>query len=252
MGSIKGQDELMINLLPLFRGGSAKVSWSIFPNYPTFRHYLKVILDSPEFWVLFWNSVKITIFILLGQLFIGVPAAWGFAKYNFRGKKILFFVYIILMMMPFQVKMLPEYLVLDSFRLLNSHSGIILPAIFSTYPVFIMYQFFVTIPQEVIEAAKIDGANDAQILLKIGLHIGKGGIVSAMLLQFIEYWNLIEQPLVFLETKSLWPLSMYLPTMDKDHIGTTFVVSIIALIPLILLFFNAQEYLQKGISAMIN
>ena len=105
-------------------------------------HYVELLLDSPEFFVMFWNSVKLTAAILAGQLLVGTPAAWGFARYQFPGKKILFTIYIALMMMPFQVMMLSNYLVLDQMRLLDTMAGIILPAVFSTFPVFLMYRFF--------------------------------------------------------------------------------------------------------------
>ena len=91
---------------------------------------------------MFWNSVKITAGVLIGQLLVGIPAAWGFAKYDFPLKKFLFFLYLVLMMMPFQVTMLPSYLTLDRMRLIDTQWSVILPAVFSTVPVFIMYRFF--------------------------------------------------------------------------------------------------------------
>lgn len=251
-GSFKGADELAVNLGSIFGGGQGSASWKLIPQYPTIRHYLKIVIDSPEFWTLFWNSIKITSLILVGQFVVGFPAAWGFARYNFKGKRAIFLMYIILMMMPFQVKMLSEYLTLDYLRLLDTHWGIILPACYSTFPVFIMYQFFVMIPSEVIEAAKVEGANDWVILWKIGLPMGKTGVFAAILLNFIEYWNIIEQPLVFLKTKALWTLSMYLPAVNREHIGATLVVSMIALLPPILLFLSGQEHIQKGIATMMN
>ena len=138
-------------------------SWKLFPEYPTLKHYVEVLLDSPEFFVMFWNSVKITVGALAGGLLVGMPAAWGFAKFDFPGKNILFTLYIALMMMPFQVMLLGNYLVLDKIGLLDSLLGIIFPAVFSTFPIFIMYRFFKGIPLAFLEAARLDGAGELKL-----------------------------------------------------------------------------------------
>lgn len=251
VGSIKGADELLFNLGTMINGNSDSISWSVLPLYPTFRHYIKTVIDSPDFWVLFWNSMRIVGCIIVGQVLISIPCAWGFARYNFRWNKSIFKIYIILMLMPFQVKMVSEYFVLNYFKLINSQFSIILPAIFSTFPIFIMYQFFSSIPQEIIDSARLDGANDFWVFIKIGIPIGKAGIFSALILNFIECWNLIEQPLVYLKTKSLWPLSLFLPEFTSINIGQIFAVSVISMIPSLMLFFIGQEYFQKGLSKMM-
>ena len=94
------------------------------PSYPTLKSYIELLLDTPEFFVMFWNSVKIVFFSVAGQLLFGIPAAWGFARYKFPFKKILFTIYIVVMLMPFQVTMLSSYLVLDTMHLLDSHASI--------------------------------------------------------------------------------------------------------------------------------
>ena len=141
VGSLMGNLELQEMLRPVLERTSGYASWKLLPEYPTFRFYVEVLLDSPEFFVMFWNSVKITAGILVGQILVGVPAAWGFARFRFSGKNLLFTIYIALMMMPFQVMMLSNYLVLDKIGLMDTLSGIILPSVFSTFPVFIMYRF---------------------------------------------------------------------------------------------------------------
>ena len=113
-----------------------------FPMYPTLRAYVELLLDSPGYFVMFWNSIRVTAGILLGQILVGVPAAWAFARYDFPLKKPVFTVYITLMMMPFQVTMLSNYLVLDRLGLMDTLWAVILPGAFSTFPVFIMYRFF--------------------------------------------------------------------------------------------------------------
>ena len=112
VGSLMGKNELTDLLFPVLQeGAKGYASWKLFPEYPTLKHYVEVLLDSPEFFVMFWNSVKITAGALAGGLLVGMPAAWGFAKFDFPGKNILFTLYIALMMMPFQVMLLGNYLV---------------------------------------------------------------------------------------------------------------------------------------------
>lgn len=248
-GSLMGAQELKDNLGPVLTGTSGYIKWELLPLYPTLRHYVELLLDSPEVFVMFWNSVRMTLGILAGQLLVGVPAAWGFAKFRFPGKKLLYTIYIMLMMMPFQVLMLSEYLVLDKLQMVNSQWGIILPAAFSTFPVFIMYRFFESVPDAVIESAKLDGAGNIQVFLVIGLPLGSAGIVSSMVLGFLEYWNLIEQPLTFLKDKSLWPMSLFLPNIDLGQAGMAFVTSVMTLVPSIFVFLAGQDYLEQGIVA---
>ncbi len=248
VGSLMGKNELTELLRPVLESGNkGYASWKILPQYPTLKNYVEILLDSPEFFIMFWNSVKITSGALFGELLVGMPAAWGFAKYDFPGKKILFFLYITLMMMPFQVMLLGNYLVLDQFGLLDSLWGIILPAVFSTFPIFIMYRFFESIPLALLEAARIDGAGELRLFFMIALPLGSPGIISVIVLGFLEYWNLIEQPMVFLKTKQLWPLSLYLPAIDAEQAGKALAASMIALVPAVLVFFSGQDYLEQGI-----
>ena len=249
-GSFMGVDELTAYLRPvLSEKGKGFVSWGLLPSYPTLKSYIELLLDTPEFFVMFWNSVKIVFFSVAGQLLFGIPAAWGFARYKFPFKKILFTIYIVVMLMPFQVTMLSSYLVLDTMHLLDSHASIILPAIFSTFSVFIMYRFFCNIPESIIESARIDGASELVIFAKIGVPLGMPGIMSAVVLQFLEYWNLIEQPLTFLKDKAFWPLSIYLPNITLENADIAFTASAVTLIAAIIVFFAGQSYLEQGIAA---
>lgn len=228
-------------------GGFAK--WSLLPMYPTIKSYVEILLDEPEFFVLFWNSIKIVGGVIAGQLIIGVSAAWGFAKYEFPMRRIIFSMYIVFMMLPFQVIMLSEYLVLNELNLLNTLWSIILPGIFSTFSVFIIYNFFKGIPEAIMESARIDGANEFQVFIYIGVPLAMPGIAAAMILQFLEYWNVIEQPMIFLKEQHLWPLSLYLPNIRLDNAGIAFASSIIALIPAFLVFYAGRINLEKGIAA---
>lgn len=249
VGSLMGTDELNHYLGAVLGKADGFASWELLPTYPTFKAYVQLLLDSPEFFVMFWNSVKMTGAILLGQIVTGVPAAWGFARLDIPGKKVLFNLYIILMLMPFQVTMLSNYLTLDAMHLVDTQWAVILPAAFSTFPVFIMYHFFRSIPKGIIESAELDGANKFQVFLSIGVPLGSSGIVSALVLSFLDAWNLIEQPLTFLKSKTLWPLSLYLPNISMDNAGLAFVASVITLVPSLLVFLAGQNYLEQGIAA---
>ena len=142
-GSFMHPSELQENLAPIVSpAAEGYADWSLLPLIPTIQSYVKVLLEEPQFFTVFWNSMKIVLGIMAGQALLGIPAAWGFARYEFRMKRILFFIYIILMMMPFQVIMLSEYLVLRNLSLLDSLWSIILPGAFSTFPVFVLYNFF--------------------------------------------------------------------------------------------------------------
>lgn len=249
-GSFMSTGELTRNLGAVLNNGIGYAKWSVLPFEPTLRHYIKVFLDSPEYFVMFWNSMKIVLGTLIGQCFVAIPAAWGFAAFKFRFKKGLFFLYIILMMMPFQATMLSNYIVLDRLNLMDTLGAIILPGIFSTFPVFIMFNCFREIPLSLIEAARIDGAREIDIFLRIGLPLGKSGIISAGVLGFLEYWNLIEQPMTFLNDKTKWPLSLFLPDISGENAGFAFAVSVITLIPAILVFLAGHEYLEQGIASL--
>ena len=112
-----------------------------------------------------------------------------------------------------------------------------------------MYRFFCGIPGAVLESASLDGANELQVFLYIGVPLGGAGIMSAMVLGFLEYWNMIEQPLTFLHERTLWPLSLFLPTIVADKAGLSLAASVITLLPAILIFMLGQRYLEAGIKA---
>ena len=246
-GSIMGEGELNLYLAPVLMEKETLSGWKLIPDYPTFSHYGKLLFMTPQFFVLFWNSVKLVGCILAGQLLVGVPAAWAFAVYRVKGSRALFALYVVLMLLPFQVTMLSSYLVLNRLNLINTHGAVILPAVFSAFPVFLCYNGFRGIPPQFLEAARIDGAGEMTIFLKLGLPLDKGGLLSALVLGFLEYWNLMEQPMAFLQDKALWPLSLYLPEITLAQAGSAFCASVITLIPAVFVFMFGQDYLEQGI-----
>ena len=248
-GTFMGNQEIIECISPVFMDGGGYAGWRLVPQYPTLGNVVELLLDSPEFFKMFWNSAKITVFILAGQLIFGMPAAWGMARYDFRGKKMIYTFYIVMMIMPFQVTMLSEYLVLDRLHLMDTSAAVILPGIFSTFSVFIMYRFFRGIPESIMDAARIDGAGELQIFVAVGIPLGSSGIISALVLSFLECYSMIEQPMTFLKTKSLWPLSLFLPEVSSSNAGFSMCASFAALLPAVFVFLIGQDYLEQGIAA---
>ena len=246
-GSLMDALEMKGYLAPVFGNGEGFISWKLLPDYPSFENYGKLLFGTPQFFILFWNSVKLVCCILAGQMLAAVPAAWGFAVYPAKGSRGLVGLYVVLMLLPFQVTMLSSYLVLDGLALLNTHQAIIFPAVFSTFPVFLSYGGFRGIPPQMLEAARVDGAGEFTLFMRIGLPLGKSGLLSAMVLGFLEYWNMMEQPMAFLEERSLWPLSLYLPEITWGQAGFAFCASVITLIPAVFVFLLGQDYLEQGI-----
>lgn len=224
-------------------------SFRIVPQYFTLRPYVELLLDSPDFFVMFWNSSRQVFPILLGQIVIGMPAAWAFARFQFRGRRMLFFGYMVLMILPFQVTMVSNYILLSELSLLDTHLGLIVSGIFSTFPVFLMEKFFKALPEAMLDAARVDGASELQIFIKLGIPLGMPGMMSSVILCFLEYWNAIEAPMTFLKTKAKFPLSLYLPNITTDQLSNSFAASIVMMIPAVPIFLWGRDYLQQGIEA---
>ncbi len=245
--SFMGETELMEYIRPAISGGGGKADMPLFPALPTLKQYVTLLFDTPKFLTMFWNSMLLVLPIVVGQAVLGTLAAWGFAQYRFPGKKALFMVYIALMMMPFQVTLVPSYLVLDRFKLIDTIWAIILPGVFGTFSVFLLRQFFQTVPVSLVEAARIDGAGEIRIFTGIALPLGKAGVASLFIISFLDNWNLIEQPMTFLRTQDKWPLSLYLSKIGETNLDIAMAASIITLLPSLLLFFYCESYLVRGI-----
>ncbi|MCI8918016.1 MAG: carbohydrate ABC transporter permease [Eubacterium sp.] len=249
LGSVKSGRELAGSLEPVLTGTGGMIRFKLLPLYPTARHFIKLLFWTPDFFSVFWNSVRITVFILIGQLLVSVPSAWAFAAFKWKWKNVLFTLYVILMLLPFQVTMLPSYLVMNKMNLMDTQAAVILPAVFSTFPVFLVYRGFTAVPKELLDAARVEGAGEFIVFLKIGIPLGSPGILSAAVLGFLDYWNMMEQPLAFLRDKSLWPLSLYLPEIGLEQAGTALAASVVTLVPAVFVFVVGQDYLEQGIVA---
>jgi len=248
-GALTPLDELNDTVGPALTGSDTMATWTLLPSWPTLQPLVQLLLDTPQFFVMFWNSVKIALPAVLGQFLLGAPAAWALSRMRFRGRKTLFTLYICLMLMPFQVTMVPNFLVMNNLGLLDKLWSVILPYAFSAFPVFIMVKSFDAVPRAMLEAAAIDGAGYWRTFISIGLPLGMPGILAALLLGFLECWNTIEQPIVFLRDPANWPLSLYLPQIVSDNLGLAMSASLIMLLPAVLVFLMGQKYLELGIQA---
>ena len=225
-----------------------KVNLKFIPDMVSFSQYVTVLFKSPEYLLKFWNSVILVGPIVLFQLIIASLASFGFARYNGKLRQIIFFAYIILMLMPYQVTLVPNYLVSDWLNILDSYWSIWLPGIFSPFAVYLLTKFMRRIPTSVIEAAQIDGAGEWQIYRRICMPLCKGAVCSAAILVFIDYWNMVEQPLILLSDAETHPLSVFLSKINQGEIGLAFAVATIYMVPSLLVFLYGEEYLVDGIT----
>lgn len=219
-----------------------------FEQYKAFFDKKQSFIDKEQSNMKFYENSALMVFpIILGQLIVSSLAAYVFGKLNFKGRDTLFLVYMVTMLMPFQVTLVPNYLIADQLGLLNSFGAIIFPGIFGAFGVFMLRQFVMTIPYSYIEAAKIDGASHFSIFMKIILPLIRPGLAALIVLLFADFWNMVEQPLIFLEDPSKFPLSLYLSQIIQDTKGIGFAASILYMAPMLLIFGIAKKYLIKGI-----
>lgn len=254
--SFMSATELSANYGPVFAttstGGkvyiSEKVNLKFIPDMVSFSQYITVLFKSPDYLLKFWNSVILVVPIVVFQLAVASLASYGFARYRGRIREIIFFSYIILMLMPYQVTLVPNYLVSDWLSILDTRWAIWLPGIFSPFAVFMLTKFMRRIPTSVIEAAQIDGAGEMQIFSKICMPLCRGALCSVAILVFIDYWNMVEQPLILLSDSEMHPLSVFLSKINEGEIGLAFAVATIYMVPSLLIFLYGEEYLVDGIT----
>lgn len=249
MGALQSAYELKATIGPALGQGGGWACWTLLPSFPTLQPLTELLLDTPRFFTVFWNTCLLAFPQVLGQLLAAAPAAWAFSRLRFRGKRSLFLLYIVLMLMPFQVTMAPGYFVFSRLKLMDTVWVILLPGIFSCFPVFIMTRSFDSIPRELLEAAKLDGASQWQIFIKIALPLGRPGILAALVLGFLESWSAVEQPMNFLKNQDLWPLSLFLPNITWENLAFAMGASLVALMPAVVIFRFGQKYLELGIQS---
>lgn len=241
--------EAEVTYKPLFSGmgSGGKLSFKLIPDKVDIIQYYTIFLKNPLYLMMFWNSVIITLPIMIGQMIVASLAAFAFSKLRFPFRNTIFFIYIIVMMMPFQVTLVPNYITLDALNLLGTFQAIILPGVFSTFGVFLLKQFMTYLPDAYCEAGKIDGAGYLRIFSRIILPQCKGALASLAILVFIDNWNMVEQPLIFLENEMMHPLSIFLGSINQQEISIAFACGFLYMIPTILIFLYFENDFIEGI-----
>lgn len=227
----------------------ARTMLHFLPDRASLDGYYQILLRRPDYLVKFWNSLFYSAVIVGGQVVISCLAGYAFARFPFPGKNVFFFIIILLMMMPYQVTLVSHYIVLDRLRLLGGWAAVILPTVFSPFGVFLMRQAAVSIPAEILESAKLDGAGTLRTLVRIVLPLCKSGVCSLVILSFIDVWNMVEQPLVFLSERGQYPMSIFLSQMNSAAPELGFACGVLAMLPVVLLFLFFEQELTAGIAA---
>lgn len=227
--------------------GTQYVNLKLIPDEVSLKQLYNVMVKRNKFLIMFWNSMILVIPIAVGEIAVSLMAAYAFAKINFKFRERLFYIYIVTMLMPFQVTLVPNYIIVNKLGLNNSYMSIILPGIFSAFGVFLLRQFMTYIPNEYIEAARMDGASHIGIFLNIVIPMSKAGVAALAILIFIDNWNMVEQPLIFLQDTNKYPLSVFFSYINRGEIGIAFAASTLFMAPMVLMFLYWEEYLIQGI-----
>ena len=253
--SFMTQSEITANYGQVFQNATDGKSYikdtinlKFIPDKVSFSQYFTVLLKSPDFLYKFWNSVILVAPIVIAQLMVASVAAYGFTRWRGKIRDTIFFAYVILMLMPYQVTLVPNYLVSDFLGLLNTRWAIILPGAFAPFSVFLLTKSMRRIPASLIESAKLDGAGEWHIFWNICLPQCRSALYSIAILVFIDYWNMVEQPLILLPDASQQPLSVYLSQINAGEIGIAFAAAVIYMVPGLLMFLHGEAYLVEGIT----
>lgn len=218
------------------------------PEGVTFHSYYIVFLGQSQYLLRFWQSLFLCVCIAGGQLLVSVLAGYGFAKCQFTGRDGLFYVLMILMVLPVQVTLVPNYLMLDKLGLLNSYASLILPAIFAPLGTFILRQSFRSISDSVIDAAKLDGCGIPKLLTRIAIPMNKSGLVCVLLLSFLDAWNMVEQPIAYLKEFERYPISVALAYVPPADNAIQLVCCVLVILPPLFLFTCFNRELVEGIT----
>ena len=253
--SFMTQSEITANYGQVFQNAANGKSYikdtinlKFIPDKVSFSQYFTVLLKSPDFLYKFWNSVILVAPIVLAQLMVASVAAYGFTRWRGKVRDTIFFAYVILMLMPYQVTLVPNYLVSDFLGLLNTRWAIILPGAFAPFSVFLLTKSMRRIPISLIESAKLDGAGEWHIFWNICLPQCRSALYSIAILVFIDYWNMVEQPLILLPDASQQPLSVYLSQINAGEIGIAFAAAVVYMVPGLLMFLHGEAYIVEGIT----
>jgi multiple sugar transport system permease protein len=219
----------------------------LLPQQPTFEFYVQLFseLDFGRYLV---NTLAVVLIGMVGLIFMAM-AGYGFAKFAFRGKEPLFFLVLVTMMIPVQVTMIPTYLILNGLQLTNTLLGIALPTLVSGFSVFLFRQFMLTLPTEMLEAARIDGAGEARIFWRIVLPLSKPILAVQVVLTFIAGWNSFLWPLIIANDQNLYTLSVGIALLNQQiatNPSLQMAASTLMVVPILIVFIAFQRYVVQG------
>ena len=221
-----------------------------------FANYIEAMREVP-FGTFFRNTIQYALFSALGTLLSSSLCAYGFSRMQWKGRETIFFLCLATMMIPFQVRMIPLYLIFNKMHWLNSYKPLIVPSFLgSAYDIFLLRQFFLTIPTELSDAARIDGANEVGILTRVILPLAKPALAVVALFTLMGAWNDYLGPLIYLKDPSKYPIAMGLEQLRNRGISAAIpliwpklmAASAVTIAPVLLLFFLTQRTFVEGIS----
>ncbi|MDX8343135.1 carbohydrate ABC transporter permease [Rossellomorea sp. YZS02] len=220
---------------------------SLIPENPTLENY-ENLFESMNFGVYLRNTLIIVLFSFVG-LFFNAMAGYGFAKYQFKGREKIFYIVLATMMIPAQVTMIPVYLILNEMGLTNTMTGIVLPGLAAAFSIFLFRQFMTTIPTDLIEAARLDGAGEFYIFFRLIVPIAKPIFAVQGILTFIGAWNSFLWPLIIANDESLYTLSVGLSLLQgqyANNFGLQMAGAAFMVVPIIIIFSFFQKYIVEG------
>ena len=228
----------------LGEGGTAALG--ALPQGFSLMGYYEVFFATPDYLAKFWVSLLLAVGAILGQMVISCMGGFAFAFYDFPGKRLLYGLLCLFMLIPLQVTLLPNYLLLDQLGALNTYWALLLPLAFAPLGTFLLTQIFRSVPADILHAARLDGAGTLQVLARVLLPCGKSGVSTLIILTLIESWNMVEQPLIYLKDVGNYPLSVFLASRYTENLPLQFVCCVLSLLPLALCFLYFGGDLLQG------
>lgn len=217
------------------------------PAVFSLRQYYTILIEEPQYLQLFCNSVLYGIAILAGQMLIVPMMAYALSRFSFKGRDALFFLVLMLMLLPFQVTMAPSVMTLRALNLLNTPWAVILPMWFSPFYLFLIRQFMLGIPNEILEAGMMDGAGTFRCFAHVVVPVCRPILGAAVALSFADCWNMVEQPLIYLTDTSKQPLSVMFNQMSTDNANIAFAGAALYLLPMLLVYLYFQDDILLGV-----
>ena len=220
------------------------------PDPPQWENYVKLFTEQPMFQFML-NTIKIVFFVVLGQLFFSSLAAYSFARISFKGRNVVFFFYIATLMVPGQVTMIPTYLMFAKAGLTDNHLALILPAFFSAFGVFLLRQFFMSLPRELEEAAEIDGCNPFMTYWRIMLPLVVPAMLTLCVFTLMNTWNDYMGPLISLSSPEKYTMTLgiaYFKGVYTTQWNLVMAGSIVSVVPILIAYLCAQKYFIEGIA----